>query len=99
MLTHGRLSMANLVTKCSMQPVLTILRMYLVLWLMLMWMPFSHGGTSLSSANDPPCLSLTHQYIRKVFGREGGAPQPVQERHGNTSVSTLAAQRKARESL
>ena len=46
-----------------------------------------------------PCLSLTHQCIRKVFGREGGAPQPVQVRHGNASVSTLAAQRKARESL
>ena len=47
----------------------------------------------------PPCFSLTHQRIRKVFGREGGAPQPVQVRHGNASVSTLAAQRKARESL
>jgi hypothetical protein len=50
MLTHGGLLMANLVTKCSMQPVLTILRTSLVLWLVLVWMPFSHGGTGSSSA-------------------------------------------------
>ena len=38
--------------KCSMQPVLTILRTSQVLWLVLVWMPFSHGGTGLSSQND-----------------------------------------------
>jgi hypothetical protein len=41
-------------------------------------------------------LWIMHLF-RKVFGRTSGAPQPAQQRRTSSSVSTVAAQRRARE--
>jgi len=73
-----------------------ILRISRVLPPTLALLTCSPGGTGVPLSASPFNLVLQFHY-RKVFGCSSGVPMPIQQRQTGSSMSALAAQRKARE--